>query len=135
MGNTLRDFIKDLRSCKTASEERALISKEIAEILSSLQMPVSSSFSFLRSSTSGSQTYLSSKSATSFCNIQKLLYIFLLGQSVNFGQIECLKLCASSHLFDKKLGYLGVNLLIDNSQETLLLATNSLKKYYFTTLI
>ena len=58
----------------------------------------------------------------------KLLYLFTLGERTHFGQIECLKLLASPRFADKRLGYLGTMLLLDENQEVLTLVTNSLKK-------
>lgn len=64
-------------------------------------------------------------------NVAKLLYLFTLGERTHFGQIECLKLLASPRFADKRLGYLGTMLLLDENQEVLTLVTNSLSKSVF----
>ncbi|KAI8599905.1 putative gamma-adaptin [Dissophora ornata] len=100
------DLIKAIRACKTHADERAVIQKESA---------------FIRTSFKEENTELRHS------NISKLLYIHMLGYPAHFGQIECLKLAASPLFSDKRLGYLGTMLLLDENQEVLTLLTNSLK--------
>ncbi|KAI9003185.1 Clathrin/coatomer adaptor, adaptin-like protein [Gaertneriomyces semiglobifer] len=102
----LKDLIKAIRACKTAADERAVIAKESA---------------FLRTS------FKEENVDIRHVNVAKLLYIHMLGYPAQFGQIECLKLVASPRFADKRLGYLGIMLLLDENQEVLTLVTNSLK--------
>ncbi|KAI9639440.1 adaptin N terminal region-domain-containing protein [Dioszegia hungarica] len=102
----LKALIKAIRSCKTLADERAVIQKESAAIRTSFK----EEDTFARHN-----------------NIAKLLYIHMLGYPAHFGQIECLKLVASPRFADKRLGYLGIMLLLDENQEVLTLVTNSLK--------
>jgi AP-1 complex subunit gamma-1 len=59
----------------------------------------------------------------------KLIYIHTLGYPTTFAHMECIKLCVSQYYSDKRIGYLGLMLLMDEKQEVLMLVTNSLKKY------
>ncbi|KAG0187094.1 clathrin associated protein complex large subunit [Apophysomyces sp. BC1034] len=102
----LKDLIKAVRACKTAAEERTVIQKESARIRTAFK---------------------EENSDTRHTNVSKLLYIHMLGYPAHFGQMECLKLVASPKFADKRLGYLGIMLLIDEKTEVLTLVTNSLK--------
>jgi len=102
----LKDLIKAIRACKTASDERAVIQKESAAIRTSFK---------------------EENNEARYSNVSKLLYIHMLGYPAHFGQMECLKLVASPRFADKRLGYLGIMLLLDENQEVLTLVTNSLK--------
>ncbi|KAG8884936.1 clathrin associated protein complex large subunit [Tulasnella sp. 331] len=104
--HNLKALIKGIRACKTLADERALIQNESAAIRTSFK----EEDTFARHN-----------------NIAKLLYIHMLGYPAHFGQIECLKLVASPRFSDKRLGYLGIMLLLDENQEVLTLVTNSLK--------
>jgi len=102
----LKDLIKAIRACKTAADERAVIQRESANIRTAFK---------------------EENSESRHANVSKLLYIHMLGYPAHFGQMECLKLVASPKFADKRLGYLGIMLLIDEKTEVLTLVTNSLK--------
>jgi AP-1 complex subunit gamma-1 len=55
-----------------------------------------------------------------------LLYS-MTGYPTHFGQLECMKLTASPHFPEKRIGYLGMLLLLSEEAEVLMLATNALK--------
>uniref|UniRef100_A0A336M762 AP-1 complex subunit gamma n=1 Tax=Culicoides sonorensis TaxID=179676 RepID=A0A336M762_CULSO len=102
----LRDLIRQIRAARTAAEERAVVNRECAYIRS---------------------TFREEDSVWRCRNIAKLLYIHMLGYPAHFGQLECLKLTASSRFTDKRIGYLGAMLLLDERQDVHLLITNCLK--------
>nr|KAJ0217592.1 hypothetical protein LSAT_V11C300130970 [Lactuca sativa] len=62
-------------------------------------------------------------------NLAKLMFIHMLGYPTHFGQMECLKLIAALGFPKKRIGYLGLMLLLDERQEVLMLVSNSLKQY------
>lgn len=104
---SLKTFIKSVRNSKTIAAERAIIRKESAKIRSSFR-----------------DVHLDNDKRRK--NIQKLLYLYILGESTYFGQVECLKLIASNRYMDKRVGYLGAMLILDENQDILTLLTNSL---------
>ena len=123
----MKQFIRNVRASKTIADERAVVQKESAAIRASFREE--SGDQHIRLATlrtwMGSRTDVDRRRN----NVAKLLYLFTLGERTHFGQIECLKLLASPRFADKRLGYLGTMLLLDENQEVLTLVTNSLKKY------
>ena len=103
-----RDMIRSIRACKTAAEERAVVRKECASI---------------RAAVSDNDNDYRHR------NMAKLMFIHMLGYPTHFGQMECLKLIAAPGFPEKRIGYLGLMLLLDERQEVLMLVTNSLKQY------
>ncbi|CAL5421371.1 unnamed protein product [Camellia sinensis] len=102
------DMIRAIRDCKTAAGERAVVRKECAAIRAAVD--------------DNDQDY-------SHRNIATLMFIHMLGYPTHFGQMECLKLIASTGFPEKRIGYLGLMLLLDERQEVPMLVTNSLKQY------
>ncbi|KAH9773410.1 AP-1 complex subunit gamma-2 [Citrus sinensis] len=101
------DMIRSIRACKTAAEERAVVRKECAAIRAAIN--------------ENDQDYRHR-------NLAKLMFIHMLGYPTHFGQMECLKSIASAGFPEKRIGYLGLMLLLDERQEVLMLVTNSLKQ-------
>ena len=106
MSRRLKDLIADVRDCKTQQQERAVVAKELAEIRTS----------FKKDEADYRQR-----------NMAKLIYLHTLGYPTTFAHMECIKLCVSQYYSDKRIGYLGLMLLMDEKQEVLMLVTNSLK--------
>eukprot|EP01053_Blabericola_migrator_P007481 Blabericola_migrator_1__7480@NODE_381_length_9180_cov_88_545814_g304_i0_p2_GENE_NODE_381_length_9180_cov_88_545814_g304_i0NODE_381_length_9180_cov_88_545814_g304_i0_p2_ORF_typecomplete_len872_score138_88Adaptin_N/PF01602_20/1_9e76Cnd1/PF12717_7/0_34Cnd1/PF12717_7/0_69Cnd1/PF12717_7/2_9e02Proteasom_PSMB/PF10508_9/16Proteasom_PSMB/PF10508_9/0_16Vac14_Fab1_bd/PF12755_7/0_22Gag_p12/PF01141_18/1_9_NODE_381_length_9180_cov_88_545814_g304_i065639148 len=106
MSTKLRDFISAVRQCKSSSEEAALVAKESAAIRTAFK---------------------DEASPYRHRNVAKLLLISMLGYQVHFGQIECIKLIASNHFLEKRLGYIAMGILLDQSSDVLMLATNTIR--------
>ncbi|KAL3631045.1 hypothetical protein CASFOL_024029 [Castilleja foliolosa] len=106
-GTRLRDMIRAIRACKTAAEERGVVRKECASIRAAIS--------------ENDQDYRHR-------NLAKLMFIHMLGYPTHFGQMECLKLIAAPGFPEKRIGYLGLMLLLDERQEVLMLVTNSIKQ-------
>lgn len=107
-----RDMIRSIRGCKTAAEERSVVAKECAVLRNAFK--------------DNDQDYRHR-------NVAKLMFIHMLGYPTHFGQMECIKLIAAGSFPEKRIGYLGLMLLLDERQEVLMLVTNSLKKYSIAT--
>ncbi|TMW63599.1 hypothetical protein Poli38472_002540 [Pythium oligandrum] len=106
MTQKLTDLIRSVRQCKTAAEERAVIAKESALIRTAIK-----------------DQDVKHRSR----NVAKLLFIHMLGYPSHFGQMECVKLLASPHFAEKRMGYLGMILLLTDQEDVLTLVTNSMK--------
>lgn len=103
----LRDLIRKTRECKTKAEERTLIAREASAIRESFRDPEHGRFVPR--------------------NVAKLMFMHMLGYPTHFGQMECVRLTARSGFPEKRIGYLGLMLLLDENQEVTMLVTNSVK--------
>ncbi|EHB00034.1 AP-1 complex subunit gamma-like 2 [Heterocephalus glaber] len=102
----LHDFMEEIRGAKTQAQEREVIQKECAHIRASFR---------------------DGDPLQRHRQLTKLLYVHMLGYPAHFGQMECLKLIASPRFIDKRVGYLGAMLLLDERHDAHLLITNSIK--------
>jgi len=106
MSQRLRELIRAVRACKTAAEERAVIAKECALIRTAFK---------------------DNNESFRHRNVAKLLFIHMLGYPSHWGQMECVRLIASQSFPEKRIGYLGLMLLLTEHEEVLTLVTNSIK--------
>ncbi|KAL6937876.1 hypothetical protein ACO0RG_004400 [Hanseniaspora osmophila] len=107
---SLRHFIKDVRNASTPSKERELISKESAKIRTRLR---------------NDQLDVTRRRVY----IQKLLYLYVMGEKTHFGQVDCINLIASDNFTNKRLGYLSAMLLLkDENPELLTLLVNMINQ-------
>ncbi|KAF0989962.1 hypothetical protein HZS_6829 [Henneguya salminicola] len=105
----LREVVHNIRMCKTLKEEQNLVAVECAEI----------------------RDCFKAKNKNLHCvAMTKLLYFYILGYPSNFGQLECLKLISTDRYVDKRIGYLGCMMLLDENADLHVLITNSLQKYF-----
>jgi hypothetical protein len=74
MRQRCRDLIRAVRQCKTAAEERTVISKESAALRNAFK---------------------NQDTAYRHRNVAKLMFIHMLGYPTHFGQMEALKLIAA----------------------------------------
>jgi AP-1 complex subunit gamma-1 len=52
------------------------------------------------------------------------LFFNLLGYPTHFGQVECIKLVSEQSYTEKRIGYLGISQLLDESSQILMMVTN-----------
>ena len=122
----LYEVIKQIRTCKTAAEERKVITGESALIRSAFK--VSNLQSDYQWKLILNEFVQEKECDNRNRNIAKLLFFNLLGYPTHFGQVECVKLVSSKNYTEKRIGYLGISQLLDESSDILMLATNCIKK-------
>ena len=102
----LRDVVKAVRACKTAAEERSVISEESAQIRASFRLE---------------------NCPYHHRNVAKLIFFAMLGYTTNFAHVQCLKLIVSRKYVEKKMGYLALVQLMGEEDELTLMAISSIK--------
>ncbi|RNC46927.1 putative adaptor gamma-1 chain [Trypanosoma cruzi] len=103
----LRDLIVAVRRCRTSAEERALIKRECAIIR---------------------ESFRESRASLRTRNMLKLLYITMLGYPTEFGQVEVVSLLAQTEYAGKRVGYLTLQMILDENDEVLTLSENHIKQ-------
>lgn len=103
----LRDTVKHFRKQRTASDEREFVKKQLAQV---------------RDLSRQEDRFFRRR------NVAKLVFFYLNGYNVDFGAMECVKLCASDKFKDKRIGYMALQVLLDEQAEVLLLIVNVLKQ-------
>lgn len=145
----LRELIRTIRTARTQAEEREMIQKECAAIRSSfreedntyrcrnvakllymhmLGYPAHFGQVCLKMSKMNIRTFLDFPWPAILLIFSKCI---VLDNFVTWWlvlQLECLKLIASQKFTDKRIGYLGAMLLLDERQDVHLLMTNCIKK-------
>lgn len=103
----LSSLIHQIRSANTTEEENHIISTELANIRT-----------YIRECDPDMRPRL----------ISKLIYLNMLDQNTSCGQMECLNLMADDRFSYKRIGYLGANLLLDETADVTVLLTHSIQK-------
>eukprot|EP00729_Bicosta_minor_P014214 gene14214-35281_t len=92
-------FIADIRACKTKEAEEKRINKELANIRGKF----------------GGKKSLDGYGRKKY--VSKLLFIFLLGNDLEFGHLEAVNLLSAAKFSEKQIGYLFVSVVISDSHD------------------
>lgn len=105
----LQVFISDIRACKSKESEMKRINKELANI---------------RSKFKGDKQLDGYQKKKYVC---KLLFIFLLGNDIDFGHMEAVNLLSSNKYSEKQIGYLFISVLVSANNELMKLIIQHVK--------
>jgi len=106
----LSNFIKEIRNCQTQEAETKRINKELANI---------------REKFGGSKAAkLDGYSKKKY--ISKLLFIFLLGNDIEFGHLEAINLLSSSKFQEKQIGYLFCSVLLSENHDLIQMVSTAI---------
>lgn len=140
----LRELIRTIRTARTQAEEREMIQKECAAIRSSFREEDNTYrcrnvAKLLYMHMLGYPAHfgqvclvigclLVNRGSVFICILPLILWFQISHPWGLVFQLECLKLIASQKFTDKRIGYLGAMLLLDERQDVHLLMTNCIKK-------
>lgn len=102
-------FISDIRNCKSKEAEIKRINKELANI---------------RGKFKGDKALDGYQKKKYVC---KLLFIFLLGNDIDFGHMEAVNLLSSNKYTEKQIGYLFISVLINTNSDLIKLIIQNIK--------
>jgi AP-2 complex subunit alpha len=107
----LNVFIQDIRAAQNnADAERKRIDKEMANIR---------------------QKFTSSKGLDSYNRkkyVWKMIFMFMMGYEVDFGHMEIINCLTAQKYSEKHVGYVGISLLLKNTDEMMTLVINSIQQ-------
>lgn len=106
----LVNFISEIRNAKTEEEERERVDKELAKIRAAFDKPVADLKGYAQ------RKYM-----------WKMMYIYILGYTVDFGHRQCLDLIRAQKFAEKHVGYVAVSLLLIEHTEMLRLCIQTIK--------
>uniref|UniRef100_A0A6A7G4W7 AP-2 complex subunit alpha n=2 Tax=Hirondellea gigas TaxID=1518452 RepID=A0A6A7G4W7_9CRUS len=101
-------FISSIRNCKTQDQEQKKVQKELAKIRAA--------FGKKRVDGYSKKKYL-----------WKIMYIYMLGYSPNFGHMEAVNLITSTKFSEKQVGYVSLSVLLIEHRDLLRLCIQSFK--------
>jgi AP-2 complex subunit alpha len=107
----LNVFIQDIRAAQNdAEKERKRVDKEMANIR---------------------QKFTSSKGLDSYNRkkyVWKMIFMFMMGYEVDFGHMEIINCLSAQKYSEKHVGYVGISLLLKNTDEMMTLVINSIQQ-------
>ncbi|GAQ92348.1 adapitin protein [Klebsormidium nitens] len=104
----LSTFIADIRNCQNKEAEKARVEKELANIRSKIKA-------------AGMTGYEKKK------YVWKMLYIYMLGYDVEYGQTEAIALMSAPKYAEKQVGYIVTAALLNETVQELRLVINTVR--------
>lgn len=114
----LKNFIMDIRACKSKEAEQARVNKELANIRKNFKGEAKVLDGTTKKRVDGYQRKK---------YVCKLIYIYLLGYDIDFGHMEAVNLLASSKYWEKSVGYLFISVLLHEEHELVRLLIQSIR--------